>query len=120
MKIRTAILILALTFSLCFAALLVDELKRDSLLGSSGLITAGQKLGIEIGTPIAEAQRKMIAKGFINEALTAPQQCHSKDYSTLNEQVKHWHNARMRAVVCLGEENGKVTTISWSIGGWEL
>lgn len=108
-----------------FAALLIvffsDDLNRAAITGSDGFIDSGKKFGIRVGVPRADAASILQRRGLTLGQPSTPGRCLSRDYSREGQSVTLWDDRTWRrGVICIGEVDGKVSSISWAIGGWQL
>jgi len=121
MSARWGLAIAAIVLAALLAIFLLDDMNRASLTGSDGYIDSGEKFGIEIGLPTAEAARILQSRGLMPGEPSTPGRCLSRDYAGAGQTVTLWEDRSWRrAVVCVGAADGRVSGIGWAIGGWQL
>lgn len=117
---QRTLLIAVAALAAILAVFLSDEFNRAGLTGSGGYITDGEKFGLQIGSVVDEADRRLAGRRFVVRQPAQEGRCLSRAYSD-GETAKLWeHRGWPRATICVIERDGLVTAIGWSVGGWQF
>lgn len=102
------------------AIFLFDDFNRFGTLGSRGFIESGSVFDIAIGMDRAGVAHHLLARGLERGEPTTPGRCLDRD-NPPGEDVDTWDDRSWRhGVICLSSKGGKITSIAWSYGGWQL
>ncbi len=118
--IRLVALAVTLVAASHAAVFLQDDFNRLGVFGSGGFVTSGSMFGLTIGMDRTAAARHLTGRGLQIGEPSRPGHCLGRE-NLPDQDMELWDDRSWRhGVICLGSKDGKIISIAWSYGGWQL